>query len=121
MKSKSFFEKVGEEKFLEMARAGADKAIKETHAAGLPVAGKVNGVLSFVYPDGRVEPMAAVKEREQHVKQTLASWAIEGFEPDAEYRAMLDRYIDGSMTLAQIREATDQKFGITPAAGTSSN
>ena len=46
-------------------------------------------------------------ERQRAVKQTLASWAIEGFEPDAQYLALLDRYVDGELTLAQVRAQTD--------------
>ncbi|QAU35145.1 antitoxin VbhA family protein [Janthinobacterium sp. 17J80-10] len=108
--SKSFFSKLGEDKLVELAKAAADEAIKEAHAAGLPVTGTVNGVISRVYPDGRVQPLTEFKERQKSVEQTLASWALEGFVPDAEYRALLDRYIDGSMTIEQISAATDVKL-----------
>ena len=55
-------------------------------------------------------------ERQRAVKQTLASWAIEGFEPDAQYLALLDRYVDGELTLAQVRAQTDTAFKVGDAA-----
>jgi hypothetical protein len=105
--SKSFFSKIGDDKLAELFKAAADEAIKEAHAAGLPVTGIVDGVISRVYPDGRVQPLTEFKERQKSVEQTLASWALEGFVPDAEYRALLDRYIDGSMTIEQISAAAN--------------
>lgn len=62
--------------------------------------------------------MATTNEsRQRAVQQTLASWAIEGFEPDAQYLALLDRYVNGEMTLAQVRAQTDAAFGVkTPNA-----
>lgn len=54
-------------------------------------------------------------ERQRAVKQTLASWAIEGFEPDAQYLALLDRYVDGELTLAQVRAQTDTAFKVGDA------
>ena len=32
-------------------------------------------------------------KRRKAVTQTLASWAIEGFEPDAEHLALVERYL----------------------------
>lgn len=52
------------------------------------------------------------QERQRAVAQTLGSWAIEGFKPDAEYLALLDRYIGGELTIAQVSAATDEKFSI---------
>lgn len=43
------------------------------------------------------------QDRQRAVKQTLSSWAIEGFAPDEQYLRLLDRYIDGELTLAQVR------------------
>jgi hypothetical protein len=52
------------------------------------------------------------QDRQRAVTQTLASWAIEGFNPDAKCLALLDRYIHGEMTLAQVRAITDSEFGV---------
>lgn len=54
--------------------------------------------------------------RQRAVKQTLASWAIEGFEPDAQYLALLDRYVNGELTLAQVRAQTDANYGVNTSA-----
>jgi len=53
------------------------------------------------------------QDRQRAVAQTLGSWAIEGFKPDAEYLALLDRYINGELTIAQIHAATNAKFGVS--------
>lgn len=53
------------------------------------------------------------QDRQRSVNQTLASWAIEGFEPDPQYLALLDRYIQGELTLAQVRAMTDAQFGVS--------
>ncbi|MFI4941447.1 MAG: antitoxin VbhA family protein [Burkholderiales bacterium] len=53
------------------------------------------------------------QQRQDAVRQSLASSAIEGFEPDAEYLALLDRYISGELTIAQVSAVTDAQFGIT--------
>jgi len=50
------------------------------------------------------------QDRQLAVKQTLASWAISGFEPDAEYLALLDRYISGELTITQLRAVTKAKY-----------
>ena len=58
--------------------------------------------------------MAATSEsdRRRAVTQALASWRIEGFQPDAEYLALLDRYVAGELTLADVRAQTDEAFGL---------
>ena len=58
--------------------------------------------------------MAASSEsdRRRAVAQTLASWRIEGFEPDEKHRALLDRYIAGELSLADLRARTDEAFGL---------
>ncbi|WP_425254363.1 antitoxin VbhA family protein [Janthinobacterium sp. NFX145] len=53
------------------------------------------------------------QDRQRSVNQTLASWAIEGFEPDPQYLALLDRYIQGELTLVQVRAMTDVQFGVS--------
>ena len=50
--------------------------------------------------------------RQRAVAQTLASWRIEGFEPDAQYLALLDRYIAGELTLAEVASRIDESFGV---------
>lgn len=37
-------------------------------------------------------------------------WLCPGFVPDTEYRALLDRYIDGSISLDEVRADTDRKI-----------
>lgn len=52
------------------------------------------------------------QDRQRAVKQTLASWAIEGFKPDIEYCKLLEHYINGEITLAQISERIDVAYGV---------
>jgi hypothetical protein len=56
------------------------------------------------------------EDRQRAVKQTLASWALEegAPEPDAKFLALLDRYIDGELTTAQMRALTNAEFGVKP-------
>lgn len=42
------------------------------------------------------------RNRRRAVTEMLASWRIEGFEPDPEYLAMLERYIAGDVTLDEL-------------------
>lgn len=53
--------------------------------------------------------------RRRAVNQTLASWSFEGFEPDATYLALLERYVNGNLTLAQISQEIDVAFGVNAA------
>jgi hypothetical protein len=47
--------------------------------------------------------MTPSKERRRYaVRQTLASFALEGFPPDEKFNALLERYIDGELTLEQV-------------------
>jgi hypothetical protein len=50
------------------------------------------------------------QDRQSAVAQTLGSWAIEGFTPDAEYLVLLNRYVCGELTIAQVSAATDAEF-----------
>ena len=50
------------------------------------------------------------QDRQRAVTQTLASWAIEGFDPDVEYLALLDRYINGELSMAQVQAVTKVTF-----------
>jgi hypothetical protein len=52
------------------------------------------------------------QDRRRNVTQTLASQRIEGFEPDAAYLALLERYVRGELTLAQVRAETDKAFSV---------
>jgi hypothetical protein len=50
--------------------------------------------------------------RRRAVNQIIASWSIEGFSPDTNFLALLERYIDGEITLAEIGTYTDKEFGL---------
>jgi hypothetical protein len=55
-------------------------------------------------------------KRQRAVTQTLASWAIEGYTPDAAYLALLRSYANGDLTLVHLRTKTDVLFGVpTPS------
>lgn len=48
------------------------------------------------------------QERRRAVNQTLASWAIEGFEPDAKYLALVERYVSGELSLDDLHRYHDE-------------
>lgn len=48
------------------------------------------------------------QERRRAVTQTLASWAIEGFEPDAKYLALVERYVSGELSLEELHHYHDE-------------
>lgn len=48
------------------------------------------------------------QDRRRAVTQTLASWRIEGFEPDAKYLALVERYIAGELTTDDLRRYLDE-------------
>jgi hypothetical protein len=50
--------------------------------------------------------MTSKADRWRAVTRTLASWRIGGFEPDAKYTALLEWFVEGEMTLAQVRDET---------------
>lgn len=50
----------------------------------------------------------AEQDRRDAVTQTLASWRIEGFEPDAQYLALVERYIVGELTTDDLRRYLDE-------------
>ena len=54
--------------------------------------------------------MAKVTEQDRRraVDQTLASWRIEGFEPDAEYLALVERYVAGELSTDDLRRYLDE-------------
>jgi hypothetical protein len=55
-------------------------------------------------------------DRRRAVTRTLASWRIEGFEPDAKYMALLERFVEGEITLAQVRAETRGTVNLQPKA-----
>lgn len=57
-------------------------------------------------------------ERRRAVTQVLASWRMEGFEPDTEYRELLEQYIQGTLSLEQLTRKTDERFGICSSGRT---
>jgi addiction module RelB/DinJ family antitoxin len=60
------------------------------------------------------------QERQEAVKQTLGSLAIEGLEPDTRFVALMDRYVSGELTLVQVREMllaeSAERYGVERAA-----
>ena len=50
----------------------------------------------------------AEQDRRDAVTQTLASWRIEGFEPDAQYLALVERYIVGELATDDLRRNLDE-------------
>lgn len=50
------------------------------------------------------------KQRKDFVEQTLASEAIEGYRPAASFLHLLEMYVAGDLTLAQIDAITNQNF-----------
>ena len=57
--AKSLLDKIGLERSTKLMRDATQKAIADAHANGLPVTADVGGVLSRIFPDGRVEPVKA--------------------------------------------------------------
>jgi hypothetical protein len=54
------------------------------------------------------------QDREKQVKQTLANGALEGMKPNPQFRALLDRYIDGEISLDDAIEYTKAQFKNKP-------
>lgn len=48
------------------------------------------------------------QERRRAVTQTLASWAIEGFQPSARYLALTERFIVGEISSEEMRQALNE-------------
>jgi len=49
--------------------------------------------------------------REKAVKQALANSALAGMKPDQDFRALLDRYIGGEITLEEAIEHVKAQYG----------
>ncbi len=55
--------------------------------------------------------MASTKQdRQSAVKKALANGALEGSQPDPEFRKLLDQYVDGEVTGEQAIELVKAKF-----------
>jgi len=50
-----------------------------------------------------IDMQSVQEQRREDVVQMLASWGIEGFEPDSQFLALLDGYVAGELTLSDIR------------------
>jgi len=50
-----------------------------------------------------------IKERQETIKQAISTLQREGIEPDAELRAMYERYVRGEVTSAELVAATMYK------------
>jgi len=55
-----------------------------------------------------MEAMTIEVDRRRAVAQMLASWRLEGFEPDVAYLASLEDYASARLTLAELRARTDR-------------
>lgn len=57
------------------------------------------------------------QDRRNAVDQTLASWHIEGFEPDAGYLALVERFVTGELSTDELRRYLDEaEIAISSAA-----
>jgi hypothetical protein len=54
------------------------------------------------------------KDREKAVQRTLANSALEGLKPSVEFRALLDQYVAGEITLDEALEYTRKKYQQNP-------
>jgi hypothetical protein len=61
--------------------------------------------------------LKTTQERRSAVDRMFANWRIEGFEPDAEYVALLERYVVGTITLKEIGAQIDLRHGVTERVG----
>jgi hypothetical protein len=56
------------------------------------------------------------EQRRDDVTQMIASWRIEGFDPDAEFLAWLDSYVAGTLTLEEIDELNNASLAARASA-----
>lgn len=54
------------------------------------------------------------QDREKAVKQALANGALEGFKPSPQFKALLDRYIAGEISLDYAIEYTKAQYQQSP-------
>jgi hypothetical protein len=54
------------------------------------------------------------KDREKAVKRALANGALEGFKPNPQFKALLDRYIAGEISLHDAIEYTKAQYQQLP-------
>ena len=57
---------------------------------------------------------ATRQDREKAVKRALANSALEGLKPDSEFTALLNRYIDGEISLDSALEYTRTQYNRHP-------
>jgi phage shock protein A len=50
------------------------------------------------------------QDRDKQVKQALANGALEGLKPNPQFRALLDRYVAGEISLDDAIEYTKAQF-----------
>ena len=50
-------------------------------------------------------------KRRRAVMQIIASFRLDGLEPAPDYLLQLESYVRGELTLADLRQLTDAKFG----------
>jgi hypothetical protein len=61
--------------------------------------------------------MTPSKERRRYaVRQAAASLALEGFERDETFEALMDRYVNGELTLDQVDALSDAERALRRAA-----
>ena len=57
------------------------------------------------------------QDRRDAVTQAVASCRIEGFEPDAEYLALVERYVTGELSTDDLRRYLDEaEMAVSSAA-----
>lgn len=56
------------------------------------------------------------QDREKTVKQALANGALEGLKPGPQFKALLDRYIAGEISLSYAIEHTKAQYQQSPNA-----
>lgn len=55
------------------------------------------------------------EQRLESIAEMLGSARLEGFTPSADYVALLNRYVEGEITLAQVGDITRVKHGVKSA------
>ena len=50
------------------------------------------------------------QERRESVDRMLGSWVLDGFEPNANYLALYNRYISGELTIEQVLSMITMDF-----------
>lgn len=65
-----------------------------------------------------MQPKTTKEERAHHVRQMMANQRLEGFEPDQAHKRLLQGYIEGTTSLADLlehaRTYAEMQTGSTP-------